>query len=118
MRCATMAVIQYAKMIYCEDSSDEDDRVLEKIENYAEYTVPHMTDRKFQRHFRMNPETFEDLLRKMHVVYNDNHYKHVGFPRTAMEKETLIMIWYLGNIECFRCVSTFGNLKYDFISNM
>ncbi|CAH1373259.1 unnamed protein product [Tenebrio molitor] len=102
-------VIDFARNVLLdnEDSSEEND-VLEKVDNFAEYTVPHMTDRQFQMHFRLTVETFEDLLQKMYAVraeyINNNNVKH-GFPRTILEKEAMIMIWSLSNQECFRSVA-------------
>jgi hypothetical protein len=96
-------VIQFVRMLYYEDSSDEDDVLLEKIDNYAELTVPYLTDKQFQMNFRMAPNTFEDLLRKMNTIRVHNNYRHVGYPRTSLEKETMILIWCLGNPESFRC---------------
>jgi hypothetical protein len=96
-----MAVMEYARIIY-EDSSDDETETIEKIDNYAECTIPHMSDKQFQTHFRMSPSTFEDLLRRMHTVQQQNNYNHVGYPRTDLVKEAMIMIWYLGNLKSFR----------------
>lgn len=87
-------VLQFARILF-EDSTDEednDDNVLAKVENYAELTVPAMSDKQFKMNFRMTVEAFEDLLRKMHIVLQADHYNHTGFPKTELEKEALLTI--------------------------
>lgn len=95
-------IINFVRDVLFGDLSEEEDEheVIEKIENFGEITVIHMSSQQFKIHFRMFPETFEDLLRKM---YNANEEIR-RYPRSKIpiEKEVMITIWYLGNIESFR----------------
>lgn len=86
-----------------DDSSDEENiDIIEKIAYYAELTVPNMSDRQFQMNFRMTARTFEDLLHRVNVVFNEMESTQAGYPRTALEKELMLTVWYLSNTECFR----------------
>lgn len=82
------------------DSDDEESVNLEKIKNFVEETVPYFTDRQFREHFRMSPETFEEFLKKLHTVTERNVL--VGHPEILLEKQGMITLWCLANIESFR----------------
>lgn len=81
--------IQFAKEILY-DSTNEEDCIVEKVYNYIEETVPNLPDRQFQMNFRMCPE------------YRVTTDRGVGFPRTSLEKEVMICVWYMSNVESFR----------------
>jgi hypothetical protein len=95
-----LPVVQYAYFMF-DDSTDEENNIIEKIENFAEITVPNMNDHQFKMHFRMTPTTFEDLICKATRVARTraNNVNHVGHPRMNIEKEFLIVIWCLSNLE-------------------
>lgn len=96
-----MVIIEYARNVIFDESSDEED-VLEKVDSYAELTIPLMSNKQFKQNFRMTASTFEDLLEKTnHVLLNIN-FQHSGFPITTTEKSLLITVWYLGNMESLR----------------
>lgn len=48
------SVVEFANDIIFYDDEDDEKRTLEKISNYAEITIPRLTDHQFKRHFRMN----------------------------------------------------------------
>lgn len=51
------AIAIFGREMFFEDWEEENDKVsLEKVDNYAEYTVPSMKKRQFQKHFWINPE--------------------------------------------------------------
>lgn len=91
------------EMFLFEESSDEEANVVEKIDNFAEATVPLMTNKQFKVHFRMDPTTFEDLLVKINSVQDFDSSR--GYPKTSLEKEVMITIWYFGNLESIRLVN-------------
>lgn len=97
-----MPVVTFARDLF--ESSDEETNVIEKIENFFEQTVPNMNDKQFKTHFRMNSDTFQDLLNRAGRVYrqNNTNVSNVGRPRTDLEKELLVLIWCLANLESFR----------------
>ncbi|KAJ8932762.1 hypothetical protein NQ314_014463 [Rhamnusium bicolor] len=94
-------------MLLDDDEDDEETRlILQKVWGFAEETVPNFSDRQFHSHFRMTPTTFEDILRKMHAVAEINVQAHAGGnPETPIEKQLLIALWYMSNIESFRGVA-------------
>lgn len=73
-----------------------------KVEGYAEEIVPHFSNMQFKQHFRMNPATFEDLLQKLHVLVDKN--VQVRHPEIKLEKQVMLTLWCLANIESFRWV--------------
>ncbi|VEN45580.1 unnamed protein product [Callosobruchus maculatus] len=78
-------------------------QTLEKTANFAEYTIVQFNDKQFKQHFRLNRETFEILLRELN---NDNMLVvQAGQPEILLEKQLLITLWCLANIECFRSVA-------------
>lgn len=108
----TLPIINFCRETLFDDSEDEecDREVIEKVDGFVEEFVPRMSDKQFKQHFRMSAQTFEDLLKKIHLV--DVGGPIVGNPKVALEKEVMITIWYLGNIESFRCVANrFGITK-------
>lgn len=101
----TILAIAQGYQIIFEDSDEEEAIVLAKTELFAEETVPRFTDRQFQQHFRMSPNTFENLLQKLHsVTERPNEVVNVtaGHPEIPMEKQVMITLWCLANIESFR----------------
>ncbi|KAK9751299.1 hypothetical protein QE152_g5182 [Popillia japonica] len=59
-------------------------------------------DRQFREHFRMSPETFEEFLKKLHTVTERNVL--VGHPEILLEKQGMITLWCLANMESFRSI--------------
>lgn len=96
------AIVNYAREIF--DDSSEEEEIIEKVDRYAEYTVPHLNVKQFKAHFRMETQTFEDLVEKANRVYTQNNLNpsNVGHPRISIEKELMVTMWYLGNLESFR----------------
>lgn len=88
-RQALAMIIQNATIIFFEDE-DRDSKILEKIENYAEYTVPKMNKLQFRHHFRMDADTFENLLRRIFSTQQDNPLHLSNFPTTVLEKEVMV----------------------------
>lgn len=91
-------------------SSDEEEidrNVLEKKVDYAEVTVPNFNSRQFKQHFRMSPETFESLLVEVHRSSVGIHELKRGQPELKLEKQTMMTIWCLANLESFRLVGSF-----------
>lgn len=92
----------YAKELFYDDSSEEEaDNVIEKVDKYAEFTVPNMNDNQFQVHFRATAATFQSLCQKV-AICSQREENRVGFPRMIIEKELMITLWYIGNLESFR----------------
>lgn len=76
----------------------------EKIDNFLEQTVCNMNDKQFKTKFRMNPDIMQDLLNRAGRVYTQDNSNvfNFGRPRTDLERELLVMIWSLSNLESFR----------------
>lgn len=100
-------MVYFARQVF-DDSSDEENEIVEKIDNYAEYTILNMNDNHWKMHFRMTTTTFEDLVEKINIVFTETNLNvsNVGYPKTnKLEKELIITIWYLGNLESLRFLS-------------
>lgn len=88
------------------DSDDENDfNKLEKVKCYFEETVPKYNFQQFKQHFRLTPTTYEILMGKLHSVVDRTEMRISGNPELTLEKQMLIALWYLANIESFRCAS-------------
>lgn len=96
-------IAQYAmENMFADSDDDERDKEvrLTKIENYVEVTIANYTGRQFFIHFRMTPATFEILLSRIAVV--DPIPFRSGNQETPLEKQLLLTIWYMANMESFR----------------
>lgn len=82
------------------DDDDEINETLEKVDNFAEETVPRYSDKQFKIHFRMSPGTFEAFLQQMHSVRINT--PSAGHPEMNLEKQALMTLWCLSNMESFR----------------
>ncbi|XP_070188164.1 putative nuclease HARBI1 [Littorina saxatilis] len=68
------------------------------VQNYAEEIVPRYTPWQFHQHFRMFPDTFEELCEWIGP--------HLQSSRSiSVEKKMLATIWLVGNMESFRSVA-------------
>ncbi|XP_044755879.1 uncharacterized protein LOC123314580 [Coccinella septempunctata] len=102
--------VAHGNFLFDEDEDEVDVNVNEKVENFAELIVPQYSDKQFQQHFRMKPSTFEDFLQKLSHV----SHKSVGPgpPEIKIEKQAMITLWCLANMESFRSVGDrFGVTK-------
>jgi hypothetical protein len=84
------------------DSEDENDMGDDKIYGFVESVIPRMSDRQFQMHFRLQPESFEVTLKMLHSVICRDQQVTPGQPRISLEKELLLTLWSLANLESFR----------------
>lgn len=82
------------------DNSEDEYENHEKERTYAEKIVPNMSDNQFKIHFRMNGATFENLLNKICRVAKKD--LTAGQPQIALDKQLMVVIWYLANLESFR----------------
>lgn len=85
-----------------EDDEQEETVSSAKIEDFVEITVPRFDSKQFKCHFRMQPQTFEILLLQIHGANDRLHQVFRGKPELSVEKQTLLTIWCLANLECFR----------------
>ncbi|KAJ8930649.1 hypothetical protein NQ314_016564 [Rhamnusium bicolor] len=92
------------EIMFNDDSDDEVEiTVLEKVDLFSEEVIPRIENHQFQLHFRIDPDTFEDLLRKLSITFTRNI--KVGNPELNFEKQVLLTVWYLANLESFRSVA-------------
>jgi hypothetical protein len=84
-------------------NNDEDDElevnITPKIYGFAEDIVPFMDNKQFKYHFRMSPSTFEILLNMLYSVFTG---QTIGQPQIELDKQLLITVWFLANMECIR----------------
>jgi hypothetical protein len=90
-------VLQFVQFFF-DDEDDDDDNT-----RHAEEIVPRYTDHQFQSHFRMSPQTFENLLIRLYNLVEHNIVGRAGGNvEVSLEKQLLVALWYLANIESFR----------------
>lgn len=93
--------ISVANYVIFDNSSDEEMNNEDiKMECFAEEIVPNMSHRQFKSHFRISPGTFEVILNKISTVAPIS--VRTGPPSITLEKQLMIAIWYLANIESLR----------------
>lgn len=98
--------------LFKDDTDDEDAKNIQpKVLNYAEKIVPRFSDKQFQIHFRITTSTFQSLIIKLHDD-NSEDKKNVGCKPVPLEKQLMITLWYLSNIESFRYVKTICHISY------
>jgi hypothetical protein len=86
-------VLQFVQFFF--DDDDNTGHTLEKVPNYAEKIVPHYTDHQFQSHFRMSPQTFENLLIRLYNLVEHNIVGRAGGNvEVSLEKQLLVALWY------------------------
>ncbi|KAB0804577.1 hypothetical protein PPYR_01547 [Photinus pyralis] len=76
---------------------------IQKVNNYIEETVYFMQDSQFKADFRLSRVTFETLLSNIGGMWTENVRR--GAISVKIEKQLMIAIWYLANLECFRSVA-------------
>lgn len=82
-----------------DEKSSEPPASFKKMLGYAENIVPDMTDKQFQTHFRISASTFEVLL---NMVHSFDSNETAGQPQLELDKQLMITIWFLANLECLR----------------
>ena len=74
-----------------------------RIQGYAEEVVPNYSLSTFREHFRLTPETFEELVCELgncpEILLG---HSHGGRPPISIDKQLLIFLWFLGTQECVR----------------
>jgi len=97
-------ILNFARDIFYDSDDDEENETVKiaKVEEYAEEIVPCFSDKTFKMHFRITPNTFEVLLIKICNIQNDNNIIHIGNKPLPMDKQLMITLWCLSNIESFR----------------
>ncbi|KAJ3655867.1 hypothetical protein Zmor_014976 [Zophobas morio] len=97
-----------------DETSDEDEivsvvlltkkrrRKPSRIENYVERTVPNLTAREFQQHFRITIDAYEHLIQMVGPLLKRKNYK--GRFTINVEKQLLAVIWLLATPDSYRSV--------------
>lgn len=97
--------INVAKDMIFDDSDNEDVEevaMVPKVKNFAEQTVPQFAGHHFRQHFRVSIETFEKLLTYLIQIKNSENRRPDGRQELNLEKQLMICIWYLSNLESLR----------------
>ena len=83
-----------------------------RIHNYFEITIPQYSIDDFKMHFRLTRETLHSTYARL--IQCDVYTKSSG-PQPNLEKEFLMFLWYIGNLESFRSMADrFGTSKGSF----
>ena len=77
-----------------------------RIQGYTEEVVPNYSLSTFREHFRLTPETFEELVCEFgNCSEIPLGHSHGGRPPISIDKQLLIFLWFLGTQECVRSIS-------------
>ncbi|KAB0803254.1 hypothetical protein PPYR_00224 [Photinus pyralis] len=106
-----LQILYYANEIFDFFEYEEEGATLPKVIDFAEYTVPRFDTHQFREHFRLLPDTFDIILGYLHDIKNREHRKPDGRQEIYLEKQLLITIWYLANLESFRSVASRFNVS-------
>nr|CAI5853405.1 unnamed protein product [Callosobruchus analis] len=103
VKTAVITVEEGFDMFFNDDDDEANDvAVLVKTEYFAEESVRRFSNKQFKEHFRISPSTFEDFLAKLYLVTRKRSAP--GHPEIVLEKQAMITIWCLSNMESFRSV--------------
>lgn len=75
-------------------------RKIPRCRNYFEEIVPTYSSKQFQMHFRMPPQAFKALCRRIIPILKENYY--TGQPLKNMEKQMLSVIWLLATPDSYK----------------
>lgn len=90
----------------------ESSESMTRVQNYYEITIPQYSLDDFKTHFRLKRETFQATYTRLS---RSNAYTKEKGPTPNLEKELLMFLWYIGNLESFRSMSDrFGTSKGSF----
>lgn len=98
-RNVLISIFEAANNIFFDEDEEEGNNNVPKVINYAEEIVTQFSDGQFRQHFRISPSTFENVLIKLQIVNKQNVHGH---PEIMLEKQLMITLWCLSNLECFR----------------
>lgn len=79
---------------------------IRKIDEYVERVIPGYLPEQFKRHFRVSRETFECILVHMANLPTVQRRRQTGGRlQTTLEKDLMMLLWYLGTQETVRSIS-------------
>ncbi|KYN27503.1 hypothetical protein ALC57_03101 [Trachymyrmex cornetzi] len=82
--------------------------VRKKLENYVEIIVPGYTKYEFKEHFRIFPDTFEEVLSFIGPRLNATNSASGRKPIPA-NTQLFIALWYMATPDSYRTISTLSN---------
>ena len=98
-------VEEFLPFFLLEDKFKSRERAV-RILGYAEEVVPNYSLSTFREHFRLTPETFEELVWELASCPEiPLGHSHGGRPPISIDKQLLIFLWFLGTQECVRSIS-------------
>ena len=99
-------VEEFLPFFLLEDKLDKSRERAVRIQGYAEEVVPNYSLSTFREHFRLTPETFEELMWELASCPEiPLGHSHGGRPPISIDKQLLIFLWFLGTQECVRSIS-------------
>ncbi|XP_062571768.1 uncharacterized protein LOC134233782 [Saccostrea cucullata] len=79
---------------------------ISKIDGYVERIIPGYLPEQFKRHFRLSRETFECILNHLaNFPTLQRRQLTGGRLQTTLEKDLMMLLWYLGTQETVRSIS-------------
>lgn len=87
-------IILFAHDIFFDSDSESEVEAIDHSKKYFLELIKSMNTYQFKRHFRMDCETFEDLLQKLHLVYE---FPQFGHPEIPLEESLFIKQCVMNN---------------------
>lgn len=87
---------------YDDDEEERKRRKVPRVESYCENTVPSMSDRDFQRSFRLSRSTFDQLLHLLGPKITNTGRVSVGPMTLCVDKQLMVTLQMLANQEPYR----------------
>ncbi|XP_064482145.1 uncharacterized protein LOC135394960 [Ornithodoros turicata] len=106
-----MLIVSVLEESLDDDTNDRERQRIPKVSEYAEETIRDMSSETFKSHFRLLPRTIERLSTILRPLLGEGEVG-CGRPQVPAQKQLLITVWCLANMECFRGVGDrFGVAK-------
>ncbi|WAR10350.1 hypothetical protein MAR_035426 [Mya arenaria] len=83
--------------------------------NFFEETIPRYSFDEFRQHFRLTRPSFEIILTYLGSMEGQGP-TNKGRKQIPLEKELLVTLWYLGNLESIRSISDRFNITRSSVS--
>ena len=104
-------VEEFLPFFLLEDKFKSRERAV-RIQGYAQEVVPNYSLSTFREHFRLTPETFEELVCELgNCPEIPLGHSLGGRPPILIDKQLLIFLWFLGTQEYVRSISDRFNVK-------
>ncbi|XP_064469730.1 putative nuclease HARBI1 [Ornithodoros turicata] len=98
-----MLIVSVLEESLDDDTNERERQRIPKVSEYAEETIRDMSSETCKSHFRLLPRTIQQLSTILGPLLGEGEVG-CGRPQVPAQKQLLITVWCLANMECFRGV--------------